>query len=440
MKAVSILISTLLLLPVVAFAKSPKAQIDEAIQKAAAAKKDLLLVFSGTSWSGSSQELEKNILGSPEFQKESDKDFIRLLIEIPASRDNAHQDLLDFEKIYQLQTIPVVICMDGLGRPYSYLVPSKKEPAEFLKEIQELRKVRVERDKMFESALKVKGREKAELMVKALKTLPQQIIARFYEKELEMIAEADPKNETAYVGEVRKAEALKAEQERFNKIFAERNYDEVIKQARAEAKGLEGEDAQRMKLYEVRALYGKKEYDAAIKEVEALKQIDPESELGKRASQFAKQIEGAKKRAERMKEMANKPRKPVVSKPVAIVTDVEQLRKDAKKAEEELAAGEAQLKKVVDERGELAQKISETETALKGLREKEKASAEAVKKATGERDKLARKAKAMKEVLENHIAMEKRKREIAELEKQAAELQKKADELRRKADEVRKGK
>jgi len=61
----------------------------------------------------------------------------------------------------------------------------------------------------------------------------------------------------------------------------------------------------------------------------------------------------------------------------------------------------------------------------------------ALDKVAAEREKLARRAKAMREVVENHEAMARRKLDISDLEKKAAELQKQADELRKKAKAIK---
>lgn len=440
MKALSPFFCTLLVGSLLASASSPKAQRDEALQEAAKEKKDLIMIFSGASWNQASQDFEKNILKAPEFQKAVDPHFKQAFFEIPPTRDGAHEDLLAFEKTYRFSRIPTLILTDSSGRPYAYLETQEKETAAFLKQLEESRQIRVKRDQAFEAALKEEGKKRAETFVKALKTLPQRIILEFYEKELKMIEEADPKGETKYAGEVRKARAIEEERARYNELFSKRQYDQIIKQAKTEGKDLTGEDAQRLKLYEVQALFSQKKYDAALKEVTLLKEMAPESDLGKRADQFSKQIEAAKMRQKRREEAAKKPKKPVVSKPVAIVTDVEVLRQDVKKAADELAQAEAKEKEAIQAREDLAAKMASLEAELEALREQEKASAEAVKKATETKEKMARKATAMKEVLENHLAMEKRKREVSELEKKAAELQKQAEELREKAEEVRKGK
>jgi hypothetical protein len=440
MKALSFVLPLLLLLPAASLADSPKVQLDKASKAAMAAKKDLLIIFSGTKWNQASKDFEAKILGDSKFKEGSAKNFQQVLIEIPATRQEAHPELLEFEKTYQFRTIPVVILADSQGRPYSSTGPAKMDAAAFLKHLEELHKIRVERDKDFAAAGKAEGKKKAELMAKALKSLPRESIVNFYEKELVMLEKADPKDETKFAGEIRKAENLKKEQDRYNKLFAARKYEEIVKTARAEGAKMKGEDAQRMKLYEVKAFYAERKYEDALKAVEAMKKMAPKSDLGKRSDQFIAQIKGAIARAERAKEAAKKRAKPVVSKPVAIVTDINQLRNDAKKAQADLAKAIAREETMVSNKGEMAKKIAEAEKMLKQLRDQEKNFNDELKKVSAEREKLARKAKAMKEVVENHEAMEARKREVSELEKRAAELQKQADQLRKKASDIRKGK
>ena len=91
-------------------------------------------------------------------------------------------------------------------------------------------------------------------------------------------------------------------------------------------------------------------------------------------------------------------------------------------------------------KSEADQKIKTAEAALNALREAGKKADTVLKNAVTEREKLARKAQAMKDVVENHEAMEKRKRDISELEKRASALQKQADDLRKQADKIKKGK
>ena len=442
MKPLILFASALLAIPSLLQAKAPKELLKEAQEKATKSKKDVLMVFSGSGWHPQSKSFEEKIVKTDEFKKGIGKDFEQVLFEVPRTREEAHKDLLEFEQDYKFQNIPSIILTDARGRPYAYSSESHEDVAGYLKHLKELHQVRVDRDKAFAAASQEKGLKRAEGYVRALKALPQQVIRDYYAPELTLIAGADKEGKTGYVAEIKKAEALKQEQARYNTMFRGKKYDEIIKASQKEGKNLKGEDAQRLKMYEVQALYSLKKYDEAVRAITAMKKLAPESDLGKRSDQFATQIKGAKARAEKMKEMAKnpKPRKPTVSKPVAIVTDINELKKDAKKAEADLVKSIATEKDLQKAKAEADQKVASAEAGLKKLRDAAKKASEALKTASTEREKLARRAQAMKDVVENHEAMEKRKRDISELEKRAADLQKQADDLRKQADKIKKGK
>ena len=442
MKSLTLFASALIAIPSLLQAKAPKELLKEAQANATKSKKDVLMVFSGSGWHPQSKSFEEKILKTDPFKKAMEKDFVQVLFEVPRTREEAHKHLLELEQDYRFQNIPSIILTDARGRPYAYSSETRESVDEYLKYLQDLHQVRVNRDKSFAAAAKEKGLKRAEIYVKALKALPQDVIRDYYAPELTLIADADKEGKTGYVAEIKKAEALKQEQARYNQMFRDKKYDEIIKASQKDGKGLKGEDAQRVKMYEVQALYSLKKYDDAVAAVAAMKKFAPESDLGKRADQFTTQIKGAKTRAEKMAEAAKnpKPRKPIVSKPVAIVSDINELKKDAKKAEADLVQAIAKEKELQKAKADADQKIATAEADLKKLRDAAKKASDTLKNAATEREKLARKAQAMKDVVENHEAMEKRKRDISELEKRASDLQKQADELRKQADKIKKGK
>ena len=442
MKPFPFFASALIAIPFLLHAKAPKELLKEAQANATQSKKDVLMIFSGSGWHPQSKAFEEKVLKTDPFKKAMDKDFVQVLFEVPRTREEAHKHILELEQDYHFKTIPSVVLTDLKGRPYAYSSETRENAAEYLKHLGEMHQVRVDRDKAFAAAFKEKDLKRAELYVKALKALPQNFIRDYYAPELTLIAEADKEGKTGYVAEIKKAEALKQEKARYNLMFRDKKYDDIVKASQKDGENLKGEDAQRIKMYEVQALYSLKKYDEAVTAVVAMKKLAPESDLGKQADKFGDQIKGAKTRAAKIKEMAKnpKPRKPIVSKPVAIVTDINELKKDAKKAEEDLVKAIASEKDLQKAKAETDQKITTAEAALNTLRDAAKKAEVVLKNAATEREKLARKAQAMKDVVENHEAMEKRKRDISELEKRAAGLQKQADDLRKQADKIKKGK
>lgn len=446
MKPITFFISALAVLPLAVSADCPGHQMEAAQKKAAEQKKDLLIVISGNAWSKGSKEFDQEILRNDEIMKGMAKDFEKIVFDYPNRREDAHKDLLEIQQKYRFREMPSLILVDPQGRPYAYTGANNAKPDEFLAHLAGLHKVGVERDRLFGEGLKAKGLERANLYIQALKsleTLPDGSIREFYSPELTFIAQADPEGKTSYVNELEKAEALRNERERYNLFLRNREFDKVIKEAESEGAKLKGEDAQRLKIYVIQALAGKHDYEQAIKEIEVMTKMAPESDYAKNSKQYVSYLTNAKTRHERMKEGAKKPRvakKPIVSKPVAIVTDINALKKEAKEIEAAAAMAIVKEEELKKSNVASAKKISDLEAELKKLREGDKKAAEALKKASVEREKLARKATAMKEVVENHEAMEKRKRDIGLLEKKAAELKKQGEELRKKAAGIQQGK
>lgn len=443
MKPFTFLVSALVAIPLALAAATPKQQMEAAQKKAAEHKKDLLMVFSGSSWQQASQKLHEGVLDTEAFNKGIEKNFVKVIFDCPRQRSEAHTDLLELSQTYRFRQIPSFVLTDHAGRPYAYAT-GKKDPAESLKELGDLHKIRVERDRLFSEGHKAKGMERAKLLIKALETLPQDVVRDFYAPELTLIASADPEGKTDYVKQIQKADALRQEQARFEMFRKNKQFDEAIKAAKAEGAKLKGEDAQRVKLYEIQALADKNDYDQAAKEVEAMKKLAPESELAKRSKNYLSSLKNAKARHEKMQQAAKnppvkRPSKPIVSKPVAIVTDINALKKEAKEAEVAAAKAVAHEEELKKANAGAAKKIADLEAELKKLRDGDKKAAEALKKAAVDREKLVRRATAMKDVVENHEAMEKRKRDVAELEKKAVELQKQAAALRKKAEDLKKG-
>lgn len=437
MKTSSLIVASVLALcPVHLSADSPNHQIEEARKKASQEKKDIMMVFSGSSWSERSKKFDAEVFNVEAFKKETRGKYVTVVFDLPASRDEAHEHIIEIQKKYRFRQMPTLILADHQGRPYAYTGAREGSLEDYLKHLQELYSVRVERDRLFEEAGKAKGAKKAELMVQALKSLPQDIVPAFYDPEIQEIEKADPEGKTEYAPGIRKTQALEKEQERYNGYFREKKYDLILKQARQEAAKAKGEDAQRLLLYGIRALADQEKYDEATKMVEEMAKIDPKSTLGQRAERYQSMLKSAKERKNRPK----KPAGPVVSKPVAVVTDIAELRKDAEAIEADLKKSAVKLLETTKKAEASASKVKDLQAQLAKAQEEDKKMAEALKAASAEKEKLTRKSKAMKEVIANHEAMEKRKREVSELEKRAAELQKEADELRKKASDLKKGK
>jgi len=441
MKTISLIASVLVALPMTLSADCPNHQIEAGRKQASEEKKDLMMVISGSSWSDQSKKFDAEVLNVDEFKKGAGGKFVSVVFDLPAKREEAHEDLIELQERYRFRQIPSLILADGSGRPYAYTGMREGSVADYLKHLDELHAVRVERDRLIGEANKAEGVEKAGLLVKALKSLPQEIISGFYEAELVEIEKADPEGKTEYAREMRRSEALAKEQERYEGYFQKKDYEHILKESKEEAAKAKGEDSQRLLLYGVRALADQKKFDEAMKAVEEMTQIDPESDFGKRAGRYQAMLKSAKERHENGgRPVAKRPAGPIVSKPVAAVTDIEELRKDARTFDADLIKSTAREKELLEKVAAGSKEIASLEAELAKAKAQEKERAAALKTASEARQRLARKSEAMRDVIASHEAMEKRKREVAELEKRAADLQEQAEDLRKKASEIQKGK
>ena len=435
MRTFSIIASIIVGLPFVAFGQGAAEQFREAVNNAAAKKKDVMVIFLGSSWSQHSQKFSKEVLEADAFKNETDKMFAKVTFDFPREREKAEKALLEFQIKYMVRQMPSVILLDSGGRPFAYYGFRNEGPEDYLKQLKELVAKRVKRDELFAKGRAAKGVEGAKLLIEGLELVPSQVVRDFYVLELADIAKADPNGETGYIAKIEKAEALKKEQAYYQALFREKKYDEIIKVATKAAQEASGEDSQRLSLYKIQAMATLERYDEAKNAIDAMASIVPDSELGKRKSQYHQAIERMKARAEQMKAAKARPapkRKtgPIVSKPVAIVSDINELKKEAATLAKQALEAARKEEELVKSLKAQEERMSALEKELGQLKEglaKSKADAQ---KATAERSKLATKAKAMKEVIESHEAMEARKRETSKLQKNADNLKKEAEKLR----------
>ena len=444
MKTFSIIASVLVGLPLVASAQSAAQKFQEACKSAAENKKDVMVVFTGTSWSKQSQSLEEQILKAEVFKKETDKLFTKLTFDFPREREKTDRALLEFQMKFMVRQLPSFLLLDSAGRPFGYSGLRKGGPEDYVKHLQELVALRVKRDELFAKGRATKGVEGAKLLIEGLELLPGHVIRDFYVLELADIAKADPKGETGYIAKIEKAEALKREQAYYQALFREKKYEEIIKVSTKAAQEASGEDSQRLSLYKIQALATLERFEEANNAIIAMASIVPESELGKRAPQYHQAVSRMKARTQKMKQAkASKPvvRKktgPIVSKPVAIVSDINVLKKEAVMLEKQALEAAKNEEAIVKKAAAQKTRIATLEKELAQLKKDAENSKGESEKATAERVKLATKAKAMKEVIENHEAMEARKRQMSKLEKNAKDLKKEAEALRGKAKELKK--
>ncbi|MGC6427202.1 MAG: thioredoxin fold domain-containing protein [Akkermansiaceae bacterium] len=453
MKSLTISLLLSLAAPGALLADCPAHQITDSQTKAAAEKKSVFLVFAGEDWHEPSKKFKEEVLNNAGVRKKLEEHFVIQVLNFPKKTEEADAVSRSLREKYRVSRYPTVLLTDPLGRPYGYTGYRPGGTEAMMETLGKSRELLSKRDAAFAEAFKVKGVPRAKALEKGLRLLPQGILREHYGGELDAIKKADPKGETKLVGEIEKSEALKKERDAYSALFKAKKYDEVVIKSREAAAGEKGEEAQRLSMYAVQALVSQKKYEEANKAIDSMVKLAPESNFGKSGERYKKVIANVKDRdkkvAQAQKSGANtpgksrkpaKPRGPVVSKPVAVVNDIKTLEDDLKNLQADLAKAKGVAMKATAAENEAAKKIAEREKEiatlekeLKPLKEGQAKRVEEAKKARAEQLRLTKKEKILSEVIANYYVMEKRKREISDLEKKATDLHEKAKELRQKA-------
>ncbi len=448
------LISTLLFAFAVPVSASPwTGNYKDALESAATDQKDILIYFSGSAWDQWTKKLEEKILSTDEFKQAAPKQFVMMNYDLPS---NARKDPASAHKVkmadqFGVRRLPAMVLADSKGRPYGSIGFKDVSPAEFLKQLNDLKAKGAEFQKSLKDAAGKKGEDKAKALIAALEQIPKTSWKEHYQAELDAIKAADPEGKTGFIAKLEKEEAVNAERLVYQELFKNKKLDEVIKKSSAAIEKAKGEDAQRFYMYKIQALAAQKKYKAAKEAVATMAKIDPKSTHGSSLDRYNTIIDQMQSRDERVakaREEAKKnppkkqvkPTGPIVSKPVAVVSDVKVLHEEAKKIEAELQKAAKQKDAKVAAQKKSADRMAALEKELAALKKSEAKTAEEAKKAAEAHAKVAKKFETMKDVIKTHESMESRKNKAKELEKKASELEKEAAKLKEKASEIKKGK
>jgi len=260
----------------------------EAAKKQAAEENmDLLIDFTGSDWCGWCIKLVDEVFSKDAFKAGVKDKFV--LVEIDFPRDESKLDdktKAQNEKLQEqfgVQGFPSIVLADAKGRPYASTGYQKGGPEKYVEHLDELRGKRKVRDEALAKAEKAEGAEKAKALLAALDGLSEEMIAGCYGDVIEQIKAADPDDETG---------------------FAKRGEQKAVLGEVAEKK-LEGEIKQQAMAIKIILFANQGKFDEALKTLDDVKAISPDSELAGQLGGFRKRLEEAK--AEKVKEGADKP-------------------------------------------------------------------------------------------------------------------------------------
>lgn len=191
-------------LPMMALTEMP--DMESAIAKAQAEKKNIFVDFTGTDWCTACIYLRNHIVESKEFEAElGDKlllvevDFPRtpaLVAAIPEKEKLRRESLL---ALYRIQGLPGVALLDENGMPYDIIQGTRRTAAEYIALVKAGFAKRDARDAIFAEAKNLQGMERAHALAKALRLLPEGCHHKYGEL-IDEINAADPENTLGFKG------------------------------------------------------------------------------------------------------------------------------------------------------------------------------------------------------------------------------------------------
>jgi thioredoxin-related protein len=281
---------------------------EAAKKKAAAENKDLLVDFTGSDWCGWCIKLVDEVFKHDVFKQGVADKFVLVELDFPKDKSKlseaTQKQNAGLQAKYGIKGFPTILLLDAKGRPFARTGYQAGGPENYLSHLDELRGKRVARDEALTAAEKLEGVAKAKALVAVLKTLPEDQIS-YYSEITEQVAKLDPADETGFVTQQKRKDAMAKLQANVSAAMQAGQTDEAVALVDtfiADYK-VEGEEKQGLLGFKMNPLLSAKDFDGAAKVVDEIIATAPES----KAAQFA---ESFKPQLQKMKEAASKPNPP----------------------------------------------------------------------------------------------------------------------------------
>jgi len=268
----------------------------DAKESAAADKKDIAILFTGSDWLDLAQTFDEEILDQEAFLNSAKEHYSLLRLNFPKDAGSQSKQVTTQNQLlmqaYRIKGLPTLVLTDALGRPYAVTGYHKGGLDSWIEGFNQLRQTRVKRDRLFAEAKNAEGPARAKLLAQALPELPGNLSARFYRNVINEIIKLDPNNQTGRVGQYKLliADVNYVDQmQKFAIDGADYKMLELSDQYLKEAK-LEGVSRQAVLFHKI-SIYEKQERKDEIKKtLNEIIATDPNSSEGKLAAQLLEKM------------------------------------------------------------------------------------------------------------------------------------------------------
>lgn len=248
----------------------------DAMAMASKEQKDLLMNFTGSDWCGWCIRLHKEVFDKAEFSGVS-KSFVLVKLDFPRKRklpEEVKAQNEEWRKRLGVGGYPSIILADAAGRPYAKTGYRAGGPEPYLKHLDELQQVRVQRDEALAKAEKATGLAKAQLLDTALDKIEPALVASSYSKLADEIIQLDAENQAGLKNKYLAQRAMSETRS----LTRKRDLPGAIKKATEtiEALNASGQVAQDLYLLRSEAHFRNKDKPAARKDLDAALAAAPE--------------------------------------------------------------------------------------------------------------------------------------------------------------------
>ncbi len=276
---------------------------EKAKAQAVAEKKDLLLDFTGSDWCTWCIRLRKEVFETELFKKEAPSKFVLVELDFPQDSSSQPEAVREQNKSLQakfgIKGYPTIFVTDASGKPYAQLGYEKGGPEAYLKSLDEARSVRLKRDASFLKAEALSGMDKAKALGEGLAGLPDALVVSHYASTVDEIRGLDPKDTLGVDAKFGAVQAVDLLQKQLKEKSGEGSaaLRGIVDQFLTAHPKLAPKQKQMALLELLNYFTPPKDNEPALKLLEDVCAIAPESEEGKMAGKMAAQI---RERVQRM--------------------------------------------------------------------------------------------------------------------------------------------
>lgn len=276
----------------------PRWEVDlkEALKKADLEKKDVFAYFTGSDWCPLCKVLKKEVFDKEDFLEDLQKDFVLLKVDFPKKKPLAEveqrkNDLLSRD--YSIEGFPTVLLLDRSARAFAKTGYKDLPASEYRQHLNNLLKIKKERDELFKAAEALEGVDKARVLGKAMNLLGD-IPKTQYAAIINDILKEDPEDKTGFKKTVVLKQKLAGLESQVIRLVEGSRVEEAqaaIKKFIEEFKP-QGEERQKAMLYRIYTLEKDSiDVDEVEKYLDSIISVDPNTESANDARGVKEQVQ-----------------------------------------------------------------------------------------------------------------------------------------------------